>query len=107
LTDSEAAAALWSYPEILRVDAELILQTRSANAEKAAEAKLLRSLDLARSASLLSFELRSATSLARIWYRTKRKTKARDLLESAYGKFTEGFATSDLSAARQLIDELG
>jgi predicted ATPase/DNA-binding winged helix-turn-helix (wHTH) protein len=106
LSDSESAAPCWSYPEILRVDADLILQTRPANAEKTAETKLLRSLELARSASLPSFELRTATSLTRLWHRTKRKAKARDLLESAYGKFTEGFATSDLSAARQLLDEL-
>jgi predicted ATPase len=66
----------------------------------------LRSLELARSASLPSFELRTATTLTRLWHRTKRKAKAGDLLESAYGKFTEGFATSDLSAARQLLDEL-
>jgi predicted ATPase/DNA-binding winged helix-turn-helix (wHTH) protein len=104
--DTEPAEILWSYPEILRVDAELVLRNDSANAEKTAETKLLRSLDLARSQALLAFELRSATSLAELWHRTKRKAKARDLLRTAYGKFTEGFATSDLSRARRLMDEL-
>jgi hypothetical protein len=104
--DTEPAEILWSYPEILRVDAELVLRNDSANAEKTAETKLLRSLAFARSQALLAFELRSATSLAELWHRTKRKAKARDLLRTAYDKFTEGFATNDLSRARRLMDEL-
>jgi predicted ATPase/DNA-binding winged helix-turn-helix (wHTH) protein len=98
--------ALWSFPEMLRVDAELGLQAGSPDAEKTAEVKLLRSLDLARSQTLLSFELRSATSLARLWGRTKRVAKARNLLRETCDKFTEGFATTDMKQARQLLDQL-
>jgi predicted ATPase/DNA-binding winged helix-turn-helix (wHTH) protein len=107
LTDAQPTDALWSHSEILRVEAELILKTGAKNAETTAEAKLLQSLDLARSQSVLSFELRSAASLARLWRRTGRSAKARGLLETIYGRFTEGFATSDLLSARRLIDELG
>jgi hypothetical protein len=107
LTELELGDALWSHSEILRIDAELVLKTDATNAEKTVEAKLLQSLELARSQSVLSFELRSATALARLWHRTGRIAQARTLLKATYGRFTEGFATSDLLAARQLIQELG
>jgi tetratricopeptide (TPR) repeat protein len=105
-TDNDPPEALWSYPEVLRVDAELILHAGTSDAEKMAEAKLLRSLDLAQSQSLLSFELRGATSLARLWGRTKRAAKARTLLRATCDKFTEGLATTDMKQARHLLEQL-
>jgi predicted ATPase/DNA-binding winged helix-turn-helix (wHTH) protein len=105
-TDNDLPDAPWSFPEMLRVDAELGLQAGSPDADKTAEAKLLRSLDLARSQTLLSFELRSATSLARLWGRTKRVAKARNLLRETCDKFTEGLATTDMKQARHLLDQL-
>jgi predicted ATPase/DNA-binding winged helix-turn-helix (wHTH) protein len=104
--DNGSPDALWSYPEVLRVNAELILYAGSPDAEKTAEAKLVQSLGLAQSQSLLSFELRSATSLARLWGRTKRAAKARTLLRATCDKFTEGFTTTDMKQARHLIEEL-
>jgi predicted ATPase/DNA-binding winged helix-turn-helix (wHTH) protein len=106
-TDAEPGDALWSHSEVLRVDAESILKAAAASAAKTAETKLLQSLDIAREQSVLSFELRSAVSLARLWQHTGRLSKARSLLQGTYGRFTEGFMTSDLLGARQLIDELG
>jgi hypothetical protein len=106
-TDAQPADALWSHSEVLRIDAELILNAGATNVEKTAETKLLQSLDLAHSQSVLSFELRSAASLARLWQRTGRTAKARSLLNKTYARFTEGFATSDLLSARQLMAELG
>jgi hypothetical protein len=107
LTDAQPTDALWSHAEVLRIEAELVLNTGATNAEKAVETKLLQSLDLAHAQSVLSFELRSAASLARLWQRTGRTAKARSLLNQTYSRFTEGFATSDLLSARRLIDELG
>jgi len=107
LTDAQPTDALWSHAEVLRLEAELVLNTGATNAEKAVETKLLQSLDLAHAQSVLSFELRSAASLARLWQRTGRTAKARSLLNQTYSRFTEGFATSDLLSARRLIDELG
>jgi predicted ATPase len=98
--------ALWSYPEILRVDAELILHAGLPDAAKKAEAKLLQSLELSQSQALLSFELRTATSLARLWGRTRRAAKARALLQATSDKFTEGFATGDMKQARELLEKL-
>jgi predicted ATPase len=53
------------------------------------------------------WELRAATSLARLWQAQCRLADARDLLAPVYGRFSEGFATGDLTAARRLVDELG
>ena len=71
------------------------------------EAKLTRALDIARSQSALSWELRSATSLARLWRSQGRRENAHRLLSYVYQRFDEGLGTADLVTARQLIDELG
>ena len=103
--DEDVGDALWSLPEILRVNAELLLWHGGPDAMPAAEAQLLRSLDLARRQSTLSWELRSATSLARLWHRGGRVAEARDLLAATIDRFTEGFGTSDVVTARRLIAE--
>jgi predicted ATPase len=72
----------------------------------AAEEHLHRSLDLARRQEALAWELRAAISLARLRREQGRRREARDLLASASGRFTEGFATADLRAARRLRDDL-
>jgi hypothetical protein len=61
--DDDVGDALWSLPEVLRVNAELLLWQGGPDAAAAAESKLHCSLDLARAQSSLSWELRAATSL--------------------------------------------
>jgi predicted ATPase len=51
------------------------------------------------------FELRAATSLARIWCDQGKRNEARELLAPVYGWFTEGFDTRDLEKAKTLLDE--
>ncbi len=106
LPDPEPAEVLWNTPELLRVDAELLLWHAAPGAVAAAEAKLLHALEIARMQSALSWELRCAMSLAGLWRRHGRATEAHDLLAATYGKFTEGFDTSDLIQARSLIADL-
>jgi len=96
----------WSLPEVLRVNAELLLWDDQPGAAEVAGSKLLRSIELARVQSALSWELRSATSLAQLWRRRDRVAQARELLTSTYDRFTEGFETNDLVKARRLIAEL-
>jgi predicted ATPase/DNA-binding winged helix-turn-helix (wHTH) protein len=103
--DDEVGDALWSLPEVLRVNAELVLWQNGPGAAEAAESKLLRSLDLARRQCTLSWELRAATSLARLWRRGDRVNEACDLLAATCDRFTEGFDTADFVAARRLISE--
>jgi predicted ATPase len=55
----------------------------------------------------LSWELRAATSLARLLHHQGRPTDAVACLQPVYDRFTEGFGTADLIAAKQLLDVLG
>jgi predicted ATPase len=52
------------------------------------------------------WELRAATSLARLWRDQGRRVEAHDLLAPIYGWFTEGFDTADLTGAKASIHEL-
>jgi predicted ATPase len=53
-----------------------------------------------------AWELRAATSLARLWRDQGKRTEARDLLAPIYGWFTEGFDTPVLQDAKALLDQL-
>ena len=55
----------------------------------------------------LSWELRAATSLARLLRDRNRIGEARDLLAPIYDRLTEGFGTADLQSAKRLLDEFG
>ena len=93
-------------PEMLRVKGSIIASKELSEWAEAEEI-FLRSLDLAREQTALSWELRTATSLALFWSRQGRLDDARAVLTPVYDRFTESFATSDLKAAKVLLDELG
>ena len=71
-----------------------------------AQNALEQALRIARSQQAKSYELRAATSLARLWGEQGRRAEARELLAPIYGWFTEGFDTADLKEARALLEEL-
>jgi predicted ATPase len=71
-----------------------------------AEAYFQRALDIACRQEATSWELRAATSLARLWQSQGKRQDAYDLLAPVYDWFTEGFDTADLKEARSLVDEL-
>ena len=60
----------------------------------------------ARELSAKSFELRAATSLARLWQQQGKRQEAQALLAEIYNWFTEGFDTKDLQEAKTLLEEL-
>jgi predicted ATPase len=54
----------------------------------------------------LPWELRAATSLARLLCNQRGHADAIACLQPVYDRFTEGFGTADLTAAKQLLNEL-
>jgi predicted ATPase len=71
-----------------------------------AEACFHQALAVARRQQARSWELRAATSLARLWQQQGKRAEARELLAPIYGWFTEGFDTADLRDARTLLSAL-
>jgi hypothetical protein len=95
----------WCAPEILRAVAQNGLR-HAPDGLAEAEAVFLRSLRMARAQNALSWELRTGTSLARLWRDQGRRQEARRLLSETYDRFDQGLATADLVAARRLVEEL-
>jgi predicted ATPase len=93
-------------PEVIRLKGELSLLQGMPGAAESAEAHFGQALGDARERGTLSWELRSATSLARLLHRQGRPADAIACLQPVYDRFTEGFGTADLIAAKQLLDEL-
>lgn len=87
-------------PEALRIKAELLLLQGDFGE---AEDNLARSRDLARTQGALSWEMRTAMSFARL---RGHDASARELATSVYRRFTEGFETADLQAARRLLEPM-
>jgi class 3 adenylate cyclase/predicted ATPase len=83
-----------------------VLHRLGAENDPEAEIWLQRALDLAREQGARSWELRTATDLARLKQARQDIDQARDLLTTTYGGFTEGFETKDLRDAKALLDEL-
>jgi predicted ATPase len=66
----------------------------------------LKALSWARRQGALSWVLRAATSLARLWRGEGRTGDARELLFPVYSRFGEGLETADLKAVKALADDL-
>jgi predicted ATPase len=102
----------WYEAELYRIKGELLLvrEGKKAKGKKEAvleaEACFSKAIDLARSQSAKSLELRAVRSLSRLWQKQDKKDEARKLLQEIYGWFTEGFDTADLKEAKALLEEL-
>ena len=104
-TLAEASGERWVDAETYRIAGEIELlspERRGADAQRCFE----RALDVARAQQARSWELRAATSLARLWCAEGRRTEAHDLLAPIFDWFTEGFDTLDLIEAKMLLAEL-
>ncbi|HET9717584.1 MAG TPA: adenylate/guanylate cyclase domain-containing protein [Pseudolabrys sp.] len=88
--------------ELHRQRAQLLLALAPANAVEA-ESHFRKSLEVARSQSAKSLELRAATSLAEHWCGQGRREEARALLEPVCRWFTEGAETRDIRRAREVL----
>ena len=106
LARCEARDERWYMAELRRIKAELILLQRDQDSFGEIEALFLASLEEARRQDALSWELRTALSLARCWKDRRRGVEAGALLKSVHDRFTEGFATPDLRLANTLLEGL-
>jgi predicted ATPase len=106
LDRSERSEERWCFAELLRIKGELTRRTGAPDAGASAERHFRQALAWARRQRVPAFELRAATSLASLCRDQGRTAKARAALVPVYGGFTEGFATADLRAARELLDAL-
>jgi predicted ATPase len=103
---AERTQELWQFPELLRVKGELVLLRGAAPQTAAAEDYFQRARDWARRQGALSWELRAAMTLARLLHDQGRSTEALELLQPVCDRFTEGFETADLKAAKALLDSV-
>jgi predicted ATPase len=107
ISRSERTEEHWAMAELVRVKGELLLLQGAPGAAAAAEDHFRRALDWARQQGALSWELRAATSLARLLRQDQRRSiDATAVLKPVYDRFTEGFDTADLIEAKRLIDAL-
>ena len=91
--------------EIYRQRAQVLLQLNAANYD-AAVADLLSSLEIAKKQEALSWQLRAARDLARLWGEAGDRRRAVDLLAPIHSRFSEGFETADLKESGILLSEL-
>ncbi len=93
----------WYYAETLRIKGWLLSLKGDIDG---AERNYLASLDWARRQQARMWELRTSTSLARLWQSQGKRQDAYELLAPVYGWFTEGFDTKDLKEAKELLVDL-
>lgn len=96
----------WCLAELRRKEGELLLLTCASSASGDAERCFRQAVQVARRQGALSWELRAATSLARLYHRQDRPVQARKTLAPVVRQFTEGFRTADLVSANVLLRSL-
>ena len=106
LTRVENTGERWREADLYRLRGELLLALSAEN-DRDAEFCFRQALAIAHQQDAKSLELRTATSLSRLWQQQGKRAEARALLAPIYAWFTEGFHTADLQAAQALLEELG
>jgi predicted ATPase/DNA-binding winged helix-turn-helix (wHTH) protein len=96
----------WYAPELFRIKGEVLLQQAGDQCALAAEDCFNQAAQMAREQGALFWELRVALSVARLRVSQGRHHEARAPLAAVYDRFTEGFATADLQAARTMLEGL-
>jgi predicted ATPase len=105
LTLAETTGERWYAPELYHLQGELLLQQSPDHHIEAATC-FQHAIAIAQNQQAKSWELRAATSLARLWQQQGKRQEAHDLLAPVYHWFTEGFDTADLQEAKALLEEL-
>lgn len=105
ITETQAGSETSQLPELLRVQSDILLSMPSAD-KAPAEAVVMRALAEARRQGASAWELRAAMTLAGLRAKQGRSHEGRELVSSVYARFSEGFETRDLQAARALVEAL-
>jgi len=91
--------------ELFRLKGELLLSLSDDNRVNA-ESYFRKAIEVAKSQSAKSLELRAVMSLSRLLQKQGKKEEARKMLSDIYDWFKEGFDTRDLKEAKALLKEL-
>ncbi|HEY9065079.1 MAG TPA: AAA family ATPase [Burkholderiaceae bacterium] len=100
--DTEELGQAWYEPELHRIRGELIEGARPGDRDEAMQS-FERALSIARGSGARLWELRAATSLARLLCRHGERTEALSLLQPVLDAFGEGYDTRDLVDARAAL----
>jgi predicted ATPase/DNA-binding winged helix-turn-helix (wHTH) protein len=93
----------WSAPELIRLRGERLV---AQGKRKRGEADIMAAMDLARRHGAIAWEVRSATSLARLWQDGPRRGEGVEMLAGVLDRLPQGHNTADPMAARALLDQL-
>ena len=93
---------IFNLADLLRTKAEVMISLPNVR-QREVESTLLEALDLARKQGALGWELGVALTIAQVHASRGKEKEARELLESVYARFTEGFDTKDLKAAARVL----
>jgi predicted ATPase/DNA-binding winged helix-turn-helix (wHTH) protein len=96
----------WRMAELLRMKGEFMLRYGLPDSVPVAQRHFERALELARRYGIQPWQLRAATSLARLWRDEGRRDEALVALAPIYESFTEGHEGCDLKTAKDVIDSL-
>jgi predicted ATPase len=95
----------WFEAELHRRKGEVLLRLPQHDPAEA-EACFRQAMTVSQEQGAKLWELRAATSLARLWADQGKRAQSRDLLAPVHGWFTEGFDIADLNEAKGLLGEL-
>jgi class 3 adenylate cyclase/predicted ATPase len=93
----------WSKAELIRQNGELLLMVNGLSAARRAETLFREAMTLAEAQGAALWELRAATSLARLWCDCGRHLEAHELLAPIHDRFTQGLDTPDVMDAKKLL----
>jgi tetratricopeptide (TPR) repeat protein len=103
LARAESNRERWCQAELIRIKGEVLLQQTLDNGALAEDC-FRAAAELAHTQGALFWELRIALSAARLRVRQKNRAGAVQVLQPVYRRFSEGFDSVDMLAAKQLLD---
>jgi len=97
---------LFWQAELFRLKGELLLGQSDQSVQEAEEC-LCEALKIAQDQHATMFELRAATSLAKLWRKLNKADDAKRILNAVYSRFNERTDTPDLIEAKTVLEQLG